>query len=269
VAEVVVDAILVDLSVEQAAVLKTGWKSPFAGPRLLESLTQLRRLAEHPFPLVTGEPSGPDVQLAARLIAGVEFLGQHCSRWYESWIFPWAFLRRGPVLKRAVLRYGNVLRDNLLRQGGDRRTRLIQDQLKRCEEQWRGLRRQRRLDSHAAARQAVAGPLASGQIQTDAGCVFPTVLSYAEWERVRQAESAREQARVALQQKKEQDRAQFSVAVGGEALPNLDEATRRALQPFVDACAVVRERQRTRATEATREKQAESHPHRENRQKSM
>ena len=55
VAEFLVDAILVDLATEQAAIMKTPWKRLFGGNLIRDALRQLRLLAEHPFPLVTGK----------------------------------------------------------------------------------------------------------------------------------------------------------------------------------------------------------------------
>ncbi len=63
------------------------------------------------------------------------------------------------------------------------------------------------------------------------------MLSYQQWQAIRQAEDQREASRVALREKKEQDRATYSVARGGRPLPGIDPAVERALGPFVAACA--------------------------------
>ncbi len=125
-----VDAILVDLATEQAAVLKTGWQGLFSGHVIRDALSQLKFLAEHPFPLVTGGAEQPDVQLAARLIAGVTFLGQTSSRWYESRWFPWGLWRRGPVLRSAILGQQEVLKNHLFRRPNADQQRLMEDLLR-------------------------------------------------------------------------------------------------------------------------------------------
>ncbi len=114
-AQFLVDAILVDLATEQAAILKTGWKGLFSSGMVRDALRHLKELSEHPFPLVTGGADQPDVQLAARLIAGVAFLGQTSSRWYETRVFPWGWFRRGPVLRKAILAHRQSLEKNFLR----------------------------------------------------------------------------------------------------------------------------------------------------------
>jgi hypothetical protein len=56
--------------------LKTLWRPLFFGGTIRKSLEQLRFLADHQFPLVTGDAQQPDAPIAARLLAGVEFLGE-------------------------------------------------------------------------------------------------------------------------------------------------------------------------------------------------
>ena len=116
---------------EQAAILKTGWKPLFFGDTIRRSLAQLRFLAEHQFPLVTGDAQQPDVRMAARLIAGVAFLGDYSSRWYESRWLPWGFFRRGPVVRQEVLRQQRALSENLLRQANPDQQRLIDEYYER------------------------------------------------------------------------------------------------------------------------------------------
>ena len=126
-AEILVDAILIDLATEQAAVLKTHWQPLFFGDTIRKSLEQLRFLADHQFPLVTGDAQQPDVQIAARLLAGVEFLGEYSSRWYESRWFPWGFFRRGPLLRKEILSQQNKLAENLLREPNADQRRLMDE----------------------------------------------------------------------------------------------------------------------------------------------
>lgn len=271
VAETTVDAMLIDLSVEQAAALKGSWNPPWSAPRWEESLTLLRRLADHPFSLIAGEASQQDMQLAIRLIAGIEFLGRHCSRWYESWGFPWSPFRRGPAVGREVRRRAKLLERNLLGESRGERRQRIDEQVRRYGERLARLKRTRRLDNRSAAWQVIAAPLSDLGVETDTGAVFPAVLSYAQWEQVRRAEAEREQARIALAQKKEHDRGRFALAEGGVVLPETDEPTRRALQPFVDACSNARQQlastgpqQRTEEEGAAGERTRETRDTREN-----
>ena len=108
------------------------------------------------------------------------------------------------------------------------------------------VQRQQQLEKRAAARQVLCTSLSQSGIRTDAGRTFPNVLSYQDWDAVRQAELQREEARVTLKQQKELNRAALGVARAGRPLPDVDPQIQQALQPFVDACASARAKQEER-----------------------
>ncbi len=155
------------------------------------------------------------MRLAARLIAGVKFLGQTSSRWYESRVFPWGLFRRGPILRSAILGQQAALENNLFGTPNADQTKLMEDLLRQYYVQLRDTRRQVRTDKPAAARSVLFAPLSRYGIHTDAGRMFPDVLSFEQWQAIQKAEDEREASRVALREKKEQDRAAYSVARGG------------------------------------------------------
>ncbi|MBM4088461.1 MAG: hypothetical protein FJ276_03390 [Planctomycetes bacterium] len=235
---VLVDTILADLTTEQAAILKTAWKPLGFGRTIRESLSQLRALADHPFPLVTGDASQPDVRLAAQLLAGIEFLARTSSRWYECRLFPWGFFRRGPALRKAMLRYRDQLSNNLLRQANPSQRNSIDQSVRLYFQQLGEVRRTQRLGKKLAARRVLTAPWSGHGIRTDAGQPFPGVLSRGAWEAIRQTEAEREGARASLQQRKEENRARFAVARDGHPLatrdPNIQEV---ALRAFVEAAS--------------------------------
>ncbi|MHB0959579.1 MAG: DUF7932 domain-containing protein [Pirellulaceae bacterium] len=255
-AAALVDAILVDVATEQAAVLKTPWRPLFFTGTIRKSLEQLRFLADHQFPLVTGDAQQPDVQLAARLLAGVAFLGDYSSRWYESRWFPWGFFRRGPLLRQEILNQRTKLEINLLRSPNDDQRRLIDEYYQRYVAQVDAVRRTQRLEKRSAARRVLLAPLSQSSIKTDAGRTFPGVLSYAQWETVRQAEMQREESRMALKAQKEANRAALGVAANGRPLLQTDPQLQQALQPFVEACQAARAQQEERAHELLKQREA-------------
>ena len=240
-----VDGILADLAAEQAAVLKSGWQSPWFSKRIAASLEKLRFLADYPFQLSLAE--GEQARLLARLVAGVDFLSRHASRWYESRIFPWGFFRRGPALRGHSLRLAARLKTSVF-------AGTSPDQKKLLDDEWAGFARRQRelqqrihvdrkglhLDSKAAARGVLVACLSANKIRTDLGAPFPRVLSHDEWQAVRRKEEDREHARLKLQQEKTAARATYLVAMGGQPLPDVDAQMQAALQPFVEACASMR-----------------------------
>lgn len=245
--EFLVDAILVDLATELGSVLKTPWKGLLGGKLVRNALRQLKLLADHPFQWVSGTVKQPDVQLAARLLAGIEFLGRTSSRWYESRLFPWGFFRRGPVLRKAILRHSAALTENLFHKVSEQQAELVDELVEQYYQRLKKTKRQLRTDKRNAARQVLFAPLSSHGIVTDAGRTFPTVLSYEQWKSIQQAETQREAARVQLRARKEDDRATYGVASDGQPLPSVSPRIAQALQPFVEACAAARRqiRQRT------------------------
>jgi len=258
-AESLADAILIDLVMEQATVLKTNWQSPLFGATIRRSLVQLKFLAEHQFALLSGDAQQPDVQIAARLLGGLEFLGKHACRWYERRWFPWSCFRRGPALRAETLRQQQVLARNLLGHVTEDQQRLIRQHCERHVARLKALRQQERIEVRAAARRVIATGLTESNVRTDAGRAFPEALSFAQWEEIRQAEAQREQARVTLQQQKELNRAALAVARAGRALPNADAEIRQALEPFVAACASARAKQEERIQVALERRAAARH----------
>lgn len=254
-ARFLVDAILTDLACEQASILKSGWCGLFSRKLVTDALTQLHMLAQHPFLLVTGDADQPDVQVATRLIAGLTFLGQLSSRWYESRVFPWSWWRRGPVLRRAVLDYRDALTKNLLGRPAAGVVQAIDSCVQEYCERLRETRRQTRVDKRSAARQVVSESLSRHGIVTDSGRAFPAVLSYQQWLEIRNAETRREEARLALRRRKEENRAAYGVARDGKPLSGVDPRVQHALQPFTAACAAVQAElaQRTRRPRNARE----------------
>lgn len=234
-AERLVDAILVDLAAEQAAVLKTGWQKPGFSKQIAASLERLRFLAEYPFQLTLEE--GPQAAVVARLLAGVEFLGRHASRWYEARIFPWSFFRRGPTLRGHTRRLQQQLAAALFgRISPDERKRL-NEELAGLERRRRELRRKSRLDSTRSAHAVLFAPLSRNGIRSDLAADFPRLLSENEWHAVRRAEDEREAARVKLAAEKAAARATYLLAMGGRPVPGIDARLQAALQPFIEACA--------------------------------
>jgi hypothetical protein len=257
-AQSLVDAILIDLAAEQAAVLQTGWQPLFFGDTLRQSLVQLRFLADHPFPLVTGERQQADVQLAARLVAGVEFLGTHAARWYDSRWWPWGWFRRGPVVSDEFQRQARQLANNLFRTASPAQQRAWQEARESYATQLQTVRRrQRGVGRCQAAREVVQTPLAAAGVRTDAGRTFPGVLAYRDWDAVRQAETQREAARVALKEEKERQRTEFTVVRGGRAVPGLEPDVVAAVEPFVAACRTAYAEQDRHNQEVLRQRAAE------------
>ncbi len=83
-----VDAILADLSMEQASALKGKWKSTFSNEAFLRLLPQLRELQRTQFMLVLNEKSTA-AKIYARLLAGIEVLGRsHLSLADRLWLNP-------------------------------------------------------------------------------------------------------------------------------------------------------------------------------------
>lgn len=255
-AESLVDAILVDLATEQAAILKTGWQPLFFAETIRKGLAQLRLLAEHQFALITGDAEQADVRIATRLLAGIEFLGDYSSRWYESRLLPWGFFRRGPTLRAEVRRQHARLRENLLREPNERQRQLLADTYAQYVRQCQTLSSEKRLEKRVAARQVLLAPLARSGIHTDAGRPFASVLSYAEWSKVRSAEAERDAAREQLKGQKEASRAALGVARGGRPVAGIDSQVERALQPFVEACAAAVLRQEELQRESLRKREA-------------
>ena len=73
---------------------------------------------------------------------------------------------------------------------------------------------------------------------------MPSVLSFEQWNHVRQLETERENQRLDLQAIKRQDRADFLVAYGGQPLKSQPADVQAALQPFAEAVAAAyKERQ--------------------------
>jgi hypothetical protein len=116
------------------------------------------------------------------------------------------------------------------------------------------VRRRQRLEKRSAARQVLLAPLSQSKIKTDAGRTFPGVLAFAEWDKVRQAETQREETRVTLKAQKEANRAALGVAGGGRPLPETDPHIQQALQPFVEACTAARAQQEERAREMLKQR---------------
>jgi hypothetical protein len=235
VARALVDAILVDLTTELATAVKTPWKSLFFNRKLRESLAQLHFLVEHPFALTSRDGNLPDVQLAARLIAGVEFLGRTASRWYESRLFPWGFFRRGPVARREILDCRDKLQKNLFGSTGEAQQKLIDQELERLYSRLSDVRKQQKLDKKSAARSVLRDPLSSHSIRSDAEQAIPSVLSFPQWNQVRELETGREDQRLELQSIKEKNRADFLVAYGGRPLESQSAEVQAALKPFTEA----------------------------------
>jgi hypothetical protein len=233
-----VDAILVDLAAEQAAVLKSGWQGPMFSKQIATSLESLRFLAEYPFELSLTE--GEHVRLIARLLAGIEFLGRHASRWYESRVFPWGFFRRGPALRGQTLRLAAQLKSTVFGRTSPQHKKLIDEQLADLARLQGELRRREHLESKQAARGAVAAGLSRNKIRTDAVATFPRVLSHDDWETVRRKEDEREIARVTLQKEKTAARESYLLAMGGQPLPGVDSRIQAALRPFIEACESMR-----------------------------
>ncbi len=246
VARALVDAILVDLTTELATAVKTPWKSLFFNRRIRESLAQLHFLTDHPFALTSRDGSLPDVQLAARLIAGVDFLGSTASRWYESRIFPWGFFRRGPVARKEILGCREKLEKNLFGSSTEAQRQLIDQQLERLHSELQDVRRKQKLDKKTAARHVLRDPLSRHSIRSDAEQQIPSVLSFERWNHVRQLETAREEGRVDLQKIKQQNRADFLVAYGGRALELQPADIQAALQPFAESVAALRAQRESR-----------------------
>ncbi len=255
-AESLVDALLVDLATEQAAILKTGWQPLFFADTIRRGLAQLRLLADHQFALMTGDAEQADVRIAARLLAGIEFLGDYSSRWYESRVLPWGFFRRGPTLRAEILRQHARLRENLLREPNERQRQLLADAYAQYVTECQKLGSEKRLDKRDAARQVLLAPLARSGIHTDAGRPFSSVLSHAEWNQVRSAEADRDAAREQLQAQKEASRTALGVARGGRPVAGVDSQVEKALQPFVAACADAVLRQEALQHEALRRREA-------------
>jgi multidrug efflux pump subunit AcrA (membrane-fusion protein) len=180
--------------------------------------------------------SRPETQLWARLLAGIEFLGRSACRWYEGGICPWRFFRRGPTLRRETLALAKRLRGGVWGAPSAERRRLIDRQLAELPKRRRERRRRSPLSKKEAARQVFSQSLEAEHIRTDADAKFPRVLSFDEWQAVRRAEQQREQARLTLQQEKEQHRLTYLVARGGQPLPEVDDKLKTALASFTDAC---------------------------------
>jgi hypothetical protein len=231
---ILIDAILIDLAAEQAAVLKTGWQAPAFSKQIAASLSKLRYLADYPFQL-TLDP-GRQATVCARLLAGIEFLGRHASRWYEARVFPWSFFRRGPALGRHTLRLRQQLAKGLLGHPAPDELKLIDEALAGFEMHRRELRRKDRLAGAQLAGAVVSSPLPANGIRTDLVADFPRVLSEDQWQAVRGAEDAREAARVKLASEKAAARANYLLALGGQPVPGIDARFQAALQPFIEAC---------------------------------
>ncbi len=237
VAQALVDAILVDLTTELATAVKTPWKSLFFDRKLRESMRQLQFLTHHPFALTSRDGSLPDVKIVARLIAGVEFLGRTASRWYESRLLPWGFFRRGPVVRKEILRSAENLKKNLFGSNSETQRKLVEEELERFHAQLKVVRKQQGLGKKKAARTVLRDPLSRHTIRSDAEQSIPPVLSFEEWNRVRQSEVLREAQRVELQEIKQQNQADFQVACGGRPLPSQPAEVQAALQTFTQAVA--------------------------------
>jgi hypothetical protein len=235
VATALVDAILVDLTTELATAVKTPWKSLFFGGKLRKSLSQLQFLVKHPFGLTSRDTKLPDVQLAARLIAGVEFLGRTASRWYESRLFPWGFFRRGPIVRSELLKSREKLQRNLFGSSSDAQQKLIDGEVARLYARLKAVRQQQKLDKKTAARSVLREPLSSNSIRSDAEQAIPSVLSFPQWNRVRDLETGREDQRLELQAIKQKNRTEFLVAYGGRPLESQPTEVQAALQPFTAA----------------------------------
>ena len=117
---------------------------------------------------------------------------------------------------------------------------LLDDMRQQYYDRLNNLRRRLKTDKRTAARQVLLAPRSKYDIYTDVGHTFEDVLSFGQWQQVRQAEEEREAMRVSLRKKKEQDRATYLVARGGHPLPDAPADVQRALEPFVTACDAVR-----------------------------
>jgi hypothetical protein len=99
------------------------------------------------------------------------------------------------------------------------------------------VRRKEKLDKKSAARRVLRDPLSSHSIRSDAEQAIPSVLSFGEWNRVRELETGREDRRLELQEIKQTNRADFLVAYGGRPLESQSAEVQAALQPFTEAVA--------------------------------
>ncbi len=254
-----VDALLVDLATLQAAILKDPWKPLMSGSLIPDALRQLKALAEHPFELLSGDAAQPDVKIAARLAAGIEFLGRTSSRWYESRVFPWGLFRRGPVLRREILAQQRQLVKNLFGEPDAAKQALLNDLVEQYYQRLAAVREKVRLEKRKAARQVLLAPLETHQIVTDIGQPFPAVVSFSEWTAIEQAERQREASRSQLQDRKESDRTTYGVARDGLPQPDVAPQVRSALQAFTDACTQARAALHTQAHDKRR--RADRLPH--------
>jgi hypothetical protein len=158
-------------------------------------------------------------------------------------------------VRKVILSQQKQLTANLLREPNADQRRLMNEYYERNVTQVDTVRRQQRLEKRSAARQVLLAPLSQSNIKTDTGRSFPGVLSYPDWDKVRQAETQREAARVTLKSRKEANRAALGVASGGHPLSETDPQIQQALQPFVEACAAARAQQEEHVREVLKQRE--------------
>jgi hypothetical protein len=233
------DAILADVATESASILRSGWKPLFFGATIAHGLGHLRFLADYAFPSIAFEGERAEARLAARLVAGVEFLARTRRRWYEHWLFPWSPWRRGPALRRQMLRLSAALRENLFGDGPRKATR---DLIRREYGQFRRLKRflSKRMGARAAADGVLLESLRKHGIRTDVQEPLPRVFSHDEWQILLRDEGRREADQVALQREKQQRRAEFLVARNGRPAPTQADHLKQAVSTFTMACSTRR-----------------------------
>ena len=215
-----VDGILIDITVEQAAVLSHGWKSGLSGKTLTDSMAYLNRLATYQSSLDLSKPSAASVVMS-ELVGGLQFLARNQARWYERLPMPWAPFRRGPVVARHTRAMALQVATHMFGPPASH----SEDLKKKLRERIEFLTKRRnelyeakdaKLTLKNAAVYAVMDPLLGEDVTMDAVYTFNRVLSQSDWWSVHESEVRVENERREYQMAKEEQKGDFLIVDNGQ-----------------------------------------------------
>jgi hypothetical protein len=218
-----VDAILVDIAVEQASVLRFGWKSGASADTLRKSLKYLNRLGTYETKLDLSQASHA-ADLMADLVGGLQFLAKNQARWYERLPLPWAFFRRGPTVRSHTSQMAEQLRTQMFgpaESNSDALKARLRDRVnqltQRRDEIWKQSREGKTPYSvKRSAVEAILEPLLGNDVYTDALYNFDRVIPESLWQKIHDDENELEANRIKLQSAKEQQKGDYLVVADGK-----------------------------------------------------